>query len=559
VTSRGPAVRRGQTGRVTVLPSVQFAFQPLLSTRTGEAVAVEALPGPEDGTIYDLLRHAARMGRLTETDMALAVDAITACGDPLPLHINVLAATAARAEEFLRILRPALSRTGRPADTVVLEITPPFSRVRRGALVRGLDVLRGHGFGIAFDSVGDGDLPISLLTDVRPDLVKIDARLVAGLPDDACLAAVELLAQYCARVETRLAAVGVDDEDTMLRLHRAGVRLVQGDLRVPGGVAPTRSAELIARVPVVADFLRPAPTLPEDAPADAARELFADNPTITAIVLVDPRGRPVSAVSRSRFLLAVTGLYGHALNAKRPAARHGEPPRTIPLDATGLQLLEAVDDGDWERTGGDVVAVDAGGVCQGVVRLGEVVRAVAAARIEQAAALNPLTRLPGSATLDRDVDRRIHRGELFVAAWLDVDNFKSVNDTAGFAAGDDLIRAIGRELSRTQADLPGVRVGHVGGDDFLVLAGADEISTVAGRVVDRPWSAEGVPVTLSFATLVCAPGSVASYRDVSRLLAPVKQHAKSVTGTSWALSHAGSDHVEVLHGRSPLSPTRAAG
>ncbi|MFC5288053.1 GGDEF domain-containing protein [Actinokineospora guangxiensis] len=545
---------------MTVLPSVQFAFQPLLSTRTGEPVAVEALPRPEDGTVYDLLRHAARMGRLTETDMALAVDAITACADPLPLHVNILAATAARAEEFLRLLRPALSRTGRQADTVVLEITPPFSRVRRGALVRGLDVLRGHGFGLAFDSVGDGDLPISLLTDVRPDLVKVDARLVAGLPDDdACLAAVELLAQYCARVEARLAAVGVDDEDMLLRLHRAGVRLVQGDLRLPGGVAPTQFAEPAARVPMVADFLRPAPTLPQDAPADAARELFADNPTITAIVLVDPRGRPVSAVSRSRFLLAVTGLYGHALNANRPAARHGEPPRTTPVDATGLQLLEAVDDGDWDRSGGDVVAVDATGVCQGVVRLGEVVRAVAAARIEQAAALNPLTRLPGSGALDRDVDRRIHRGELFVAAWLDVDNFKSVNDTAGFAAGDDLIRTIGRELSRAQTDLPGIRVGHVGGDDFLVVAGAEEISTVAGRVVDRPWSAEGIPVSLSFATLVCAPGSVTSYRDVSRLLAPVKRHAKSVPGPSWVLAHAGSDHVEVLHGRPPLSPTRVAG
>ena len=145
---------------------------------------------------------------------------------------------------------------------------------------------------------------------------------------------------------------------------------------------------------------------------------------------------------------------------------------------------------------------------------------------------------------------------MFVAAWLDVDRFKAVNDTAGFAAGDDLIRAIGRELSRTQADLPGVRVGHVGGDDFLVVAGVDEISTVAGRVVDRAWSTEGVPVSLSFATLVCAPGSVGSYRDVSRLLAPVKQRAKSVTGASWVLAHAGSDHVEVLHGR---APTRAAG
>lgn len=579
---------------MTVVPDVNFAFQPLLSTRTGEIVAVEALARPKDGTIYDLLRQAGKAGRLAETDISLASAAIIAAAgqnQTLPLHVNVLAATATRAEELLRFLRPALARAGRHAHDVVLEITPPFSRVHRAALVRGVAALRESGFRIAFDSVGDGDLPLTVLTDVRPDLVKLDAQLIAGLPDDdACLAVVELLAQYCARVDVRLAAVGVDSEDQLLCLNRAGVRLAQGNLLASatrGAAAaiplPRPVAEIIelnatttsegTGVPMVADFLRQASTLPEDAPADAARERFADEPTVNAITLLDPAGKPVAVVTRSRFLLAVTGLYGHALNAKRPAARHGEPPRVIGLGATGLQLLEAVDDADWDRSGEDVVVVDAAGVCQGVVRLGEVVRAVAAARIEQAAALNPLTRLPGSDVIDREIDRRIRRGAMFVAAWLDVDSFKAVNDTVGFAAGDDLIRAIGRELARAQAELPGVRVGHVGGDDFLVLAEVDEIAALAARVVDRTWAAEGVGVSVSLASLVCGAGTVASYRDVSRLLAPLKKQAKAVAGASWVLGRAGADRVEVLRGRGPaweppdarqthrgeLSPTRAAG
>ena len=553
-----------------MVPDVSFAFQPLLSTRSGETVAVEALARPKDGTIYDLLRQAAKAGRLTETDISLASAAILAAsghGSGLPVHINILAATAGRADELVRFLRPSLARAGRHPHDVVLEITPPFSRVHRATLVRGIGSLREQGFRIAFDAVGDGDLPLTLLTDVRPDLLKIDAHLIGGLPDDdACLAVVELLAEYCARVDVRLAAVGVDNEDQLLCLNRAGIRLAQGNLLAGAtrGTAvsvplPRQVAEIIelnatttsegSGAPMVGDFLRPASTLPEDASADAARERFADEPTCNMIVLLDPAGKPVSTVTRSKFLLAVTGLYGHALNAKRPAARHGEPPRVIGVEATGLQLLEAVDDGDWDRSGDDIVVVDRAGVCQGVVRLTEVVRAVAAARIEQAAALNPLTRLPGSDVVDREIDRRIRRGAMFVAAWLDVDAFKAVNDTVGFAAGDDLIRAIGRELARAQTDLPGVRVGHVGGDDFLVVAEVDEIAALAARVVDRMWAAEGMAVSVSLASLVCGAGAIASYRDVSRQLAALKKQAKAVPGSSWVLGRAGSDRVEVLRGR----------
>lgn len=565
---------------MTVVPEVDFAFQPLLSTRTGEVVAIEALARPATGSVYDLLRQAGKAGRLVETDIALASRALLAAaerGSPLPLHVNLLATTATRPDELVRFLRPTLARTGRRPCDLVLEITPPFSRVHRAELIRGLAVLRGHGHRVAFDSVGDADLPLSLLADVRPDLVKIDAHLVGGLPDDAaCLAVVECLAQFCARADIRLAAVGVENEDQLVCLNRAGVRLAQGELlAVPSASAapeaplPAPVAEIIelnatttsepaAGVPMVADYLRPATTLPEHATAEQALDVFAAHPAIDGVVLVDAEGRPKHTLTRNRFLIAVTGPYGHALNARKAAARHADAPRVVDADATGLRLLETVDDADWERSGEDVVVVDAAGVCVGVVRLGEVVRGVAAARIEQAAALNPLTRLPGSEVVNREIDRRVRRSQIFVASWLDVDSFKAVNDTAGFAAGDDLIRAIGRALAEAQAELPGVRVGHVGGDDFLVIADLDEITALASRVVDRSWAVEDMEVTLSLASLVCGVGAVASHREVSRLLAPLKKRAKAVAGSSWVLTRPGAEQVEVLRGQ-PSPPARTPG
>ncbi|WP_175482605.1 bifunctional diguanylate cyclase/phosphodiesterase [Actinokineospora iranica] len=558
---------------VTVVPDVDFAFQPLLSTRTGEPVAVEALARPKSGGIYDLLRAAGKAGKLIETDISLACRAVLAAGEgDLPLHLNLVAATATTPDDLMRFLRPTLAQTGRQPRDLVLEITPPFSRVHRAELVNGLARLRHEGYRLAFDSVGDGDLPLSLLVDVRPDLVKIDAHLINGLPDDtASLAVVESLAQYCTRTGTRLAAVGVEAEDQLLCLNRLGVRLAQGNLLCGAsegnGISlplPRPVAEIIelsthtggvpSQVPLVADFLRPATTMPEYATAEEVRDTLAEQPSVNGVVLVDSEGRPVYSVERSRFLIAVTGPYGHALNAKKPAARHADSPRVIHADATGLQLLEMVSDADWERSGEDVIVVDADEVCIGVVRLTEVVRGVAEAKIEQAAALNPLTRLPGSESVDREIDRRIERLEMFVVAWLDVDSFKAVNDTVGFAAGDDLIRSIGRALTDAARELPGTRVAHVGGDDFLIVADLDEIAALASRLVDRPWMTEGMPVSVSLASLVCGVRSVSSYREASRLLAPLKKQAKAVHGSSWVLGRPGTDRVEILRGRPGPAP-----
>jgi diguanylate cyclase (GGDEF)-like protein len=520
--------------------------------------------------VYDLLFDAGNTGQLTEADVALASSAVLAAADAeayLPLHVNVLASTVARAEQLLLYLDIALRRAGRRTDEITLEVSPPFCRAPRADLVAGLKTLRLHGFHIAFDAVGNGDLPLAMLVELLPEMIKLDPRLLRGMPRDATAVAIaESMAGLCARTGIQLAAVGVETGDQLVTLSRLGVRLAQGNLfaapddhaSIPDELAKT-TAELIAldaapsagadAAPLIADVLRPAVTLPESATAEDVREAFAHQPGINGVVLVDSERRPRASVDRSRFLLAVTGPYGHALHARRAAMRHADPPRLIRWDATALQLLEMVGDTDSQRTGDDVVVIDDLGRVTGIARLSEVVRCVAEAKVEQAAALNPLTRLPGTDTVAREIERRIARADMFVVAWLDVDSFKTVNDTAGFAAGDDLIRLIGQALTDAEAAFPGTRVGHVGGDDFLAVTDLDEITALATRLVDPQWTIEGLTVSVSLATLVCGPQSVSSYREAAKLLAPLKQQAKAVSGSSWVLGRPNSAHTELLRGR----------
>lgn len=545
--------------------AVRFAFQPLYSLHTGDMVAFEALARPGKGSVSELLDEARRERRLPEMDITLAAQAArTETGQDLclPFHINITAPTAAAPESTFDPLLDALAQSGKRPREVVLEVGPPFSQIWPEQLLAGLHRLNELGFRLALDGLGRADLPFSLLAAAPVDVLKLDRSVLSGLPDaPTSLAVVESLLHYASRTNLRLVATGVDNDVQLGALRKLGVRIAQGNvfLAAEGTGWTQRLApgdpETDARVlpepltaPRVRDFLRPATTLPDTATCDDVRTALAEGDHPTGIVGVDEDNRPQWSVDRTRFLVAVTGPYGHALHAKRPAYRLADKPHVIHAEAKALELLELVTDADWGRTGDDVVVVDDQGQCVGVVLVTEVVRGVAEAKIEEAASLSPLTRLPGSDTVARDVDRRIACREPFVVAWLDVDLFKTVNDTLGFAAGDDLIRALGRTLTDLASQLPRMTVSHVGGDDFLIACDVDEISPVARALLDTPWSTEGMQVTVSLATLVCATSSISSYRDASRLLAPLKKQAKSVPGSSWVLGRPGSDHVDVLRG-----------
>ena len=543
---------------------VSFAFQPLYSLHTGGMVGVEALARPASGRVQELLRYALRKGRLVSVDVALAARAITEEASHetlLPLHLNITALSAAAPQLVLDSLVDSLAKAGRRTRDVVLEVGSPFHGVSPKALLSGARRLTELGFRLAFDNLGSGDIPLNLLAEARPQLIKLDRTTLRRLPADMpTVALVESLVHFTARTGIRLVATGIETEEQLETVRRLGIRIVQGNLFAParegavpvGGLQTPDEPQPVPigppRTPLVQDFLRPAATLPVDATCDEVRQVLLDNDATTGIVGLDEHGRPVWSADRSRFLLEMTGPFGHALHANKQAARLADAPRTIRANAGALELLDLVADAELDRSGDDIVVVDAGGQCVGVVMANEIVRGVAEAKIEEAAALNPLTRLPGSDSVAREVDQRLEASKPTVVAWLDVDQFKRVNDAAGFAAGDDLIRALGRALTDLSTKLRSVTVSHVGGDDFLIACDIDEITTVADTLLDAPWSADGLPVTVSLATMVCAGSAARSYREVSRLLAPLKKHAKHVRGSSWVNGWPGTDRAEILRG-----------
>ena len=85
-------------------------------------------------------------------------------------------------------------------------------------------------------------------------------------------------------------------------------------------------------------------------------------------------------------------------------------------------------------------------------------------------------------TLEAELNRSNHSGKPFSVAYLDLDNFKKLNDTAGHSEGDSALRVVGTALQQAcrKMDLP----ARIGGDEFaLLLPETDE--SVARSVIQR--------------------------------------------------------------------------
>jgi len=98
--------------------------------------------------------------------------------------------------------------------------------------------------------------------------------------------------------------------------------------------------------------------------------------------------------------------------------------------------------------------------------------------------VNPLTQLPGNVQVQEEVSRRVAKGEPFALVYIDLDNFKAFNDHYGFLRGDEAIKllaeCIGDALDNVANDY---FLGHVGGDDFVLIVTPDAAEPLANAVI----------------------------------------------------------------------------
>ena len=98
---------------------------------------------------------------------------------------------------------------------------------------------------------------------------------------------------------------------------------------------------------------------------------------------------------------------------------------------------------------------------------------------------NPLTRLPGNRSIQQELERRLAGGGPIAVCYIDLDRFKAFNDHFGFQRGDEVIQKTALVLlnaSKTQGS-PHDFVGHIGGDDFIVISTLERADALCEAIV----------------------------------------------------------------------------
>ena len=176
-------------------------------------------------------------------------------------------------------------------------------------------------------------------------------------------------------------------------------------------------------------------------------------------------------------------------------------------------------------------------------------------------AQSPLTGLPGNVRIEEEIDARVDEGLPFAILYADLDHFKAYNDHYGFMRGDQVIQHSARLVEDVSRETAGdAFVGHVGGDDFVVVVSPSMAAVVAQAIVERfdqgaaefydeedrargfievtnrRGELERFPViTISIGIASTEKRGFQHYAEAVAVATEMKQFTKGATGSSWAM------------------------
>lgn len=104
-------------------------------------------------------------------------------------------------------------------------------------------------------------------------------------------------------------------------------------------------------------------------------------------------------------------------------------------------------------------------------------------QIDAAGYANPLTQLPGNVPINEHADYLFQNSVSFCICYCDLDHVKPFNDVYGYRKVDDVIQMTGRLLSR-HVDASQNFLGHIGGDDFLIIFQSEDWERRRNNILD---------------------------------------------------------------------------
>ncbi|MFH5879159.1 EAL domain-containing protein [Arthrobacter sp. NA-172] len=212
--------------------SIMTAFQPIRCLATNSIIGAEALTrfsGSEGVSPEVHFLEAASIGLDVELEILALRTALTTA-EALPPELYVAANFSPRACLDPR-LTAAIEESAIPARRIVLEVTERQEVADYGPLAEALAPLRRAGLRVAVDDAGAGFASMRHILQLKPELIKLDREIIAGIDTDPAQRALgAAMVGFSSEIGAALVAEGIETEAELAAVTKLGMTAAQGYL-----------------------------------------------------------------------------------------------------------------------------------------------------------------------------------------------------------------------------------------------------------------------------------------------------------------------------------------
>ncbi|HEY1998663.1 phosphodiesterase [Paraburkholderia sp.] len=479
-------------------------FQPIVEFDDGAILGYEGLiRGPAGSSLespFALFAQANAEGRVIALEWAAArtcIDAFARLGCEGKLFLNFSAGAlrqlAHAEDDTLSLLR----NSGVAPERIVIELTEQSAIADLANFLPVLETLRTAGAQFALDDYGTANASMNLWVRLQPDVVKIDRFFIHDIASDPLkFEAVRAMQHFANASGAKLVAEGIENEADLIVVRDMGIGCGQGYFFGRPDAHPARMVGDDARQAIraghiavfpettrtvsaspsggmaSAKMLVHAPALQRHATNNDVLELFNRLPDLHAVAVVE-HDEPVALINRRAFMDRYALPYHRELFGKRPCLLFANASPVIIEKSMTVEQMAKLLASDDQRYLADGFVITDNGKYAGLGTGEKLVRAVTEVRIEAARYANPLTFLPGNIPISSHIARLLGNHAGFCACYVDLNHFKPFNDQYGYWQGDEVLKFAALVLADV-CDPTRDFLGHVGGDDFLILFQSDD-------------------------------------------------------------------------------------
>lgn len=484
-------------------------YQPIVSLENGSIYGYEALSRiTMEGcsfTIEEMFHIAEREKVVWELEEICRVKSLGAAKEKpngIKLFINVDPNVIYDKKFEKGLTNKCVYEYGLDPEDIIFEVTERSAIENVYTFNQAVEHYKGQGYKIAIDDVGSGHSGLNRICAITSDFIKIDMSIIRNISSNTKKRLlVESFTHFCKNIGIKLIAEGIETEEELETLIKLGVSYGQGFyLAIPKEQLAdinftvkekiknsynlhwkqSFSLTLLGSIDTICKYKN---TVSPQTLGSEIFEYVQANAGVTEICVINEDKRVEGFLTRASLAEIFGGRYGYNLNARKCAE---EIMSRDFLTVSGVTPIEDVAKMALAREQKhlyDAVVVTQDKTYLGVVTVKELLETAINIQVKRAENANPLTGLPGNECIEEKINNLINEKNHFSVIYLDLDNFKAYNDVYGFTNGDLMIKAVAECMEDCCRE--GEFLGHVGGDDFVIITKYWEIESLCNKILSE--------------------------------------------------------------------------